>query len=49
MPTTASSLFDPGAMMIVVAGTVLACAARCGWRDFGAALREADGAFADAQ
>lgn len=43
MPTTASSLFDPGAMMIVVAGTALGCAARCGWRDFGAALREAGG------
>lgn len=43
MPTTASSLLDPGAMMIVVAGTALGCAARCGWRDFGAALREAGG------
>ncbi|MEY4836466.1 MAG: hypothetical protein RLZZ475_325 [Pseudomonadota bacterium] len=43
MPTTASSLFDPGALTIVVSGTVLACAARCGWRDFGAALREAGG------
>ena len=43
MPTTASSLFDPGALTIVVAGTVLACAARCGWREFGAALREAGG------
>jgi chemotaxis protein MotA len=41
MPTTASSLFDPGALTIVLSGTVLACAARCGWRDFGAALREA--------
>jgi len=41
MPNTVSSLIDPGAFIIVVAGTVLACAARCGWRDFGAALREA--------
>jgi chemotaxis protein MotA len=41
MPQTVSSLFDPGAFTIVVAGTVLACAARCGWHDFGAALREA--------
>lgn len=36
-----SALFDPGALTIVVAGTVLACVARCGWRDFGAALSEA--------
>ena len=36
-----SSLLDPGSLMIVVAGTVLACAARCGWREFGGALREA--------
>jgi chemotaxis protein MotA len=43
MPDNVSSLIDPGAFMIVVAGTVLACAARCGWRDFGAALREAGG------
>jgi chemotaxis protein MotA len=43
MPTTASSLFDPGALMIVVAGTALGCVARCGWRDFAAALREAGG------
>jgi chemotaxis protein MotA len=38
-----SSLFDPGALAIVVAGTVLATAARCGWREFGAALRAAGG------
>jgi chemotaxis protein MotA len=38
-----SSLFDPGALAIVVAGTVLATVARCGWRDFGAALRGAAG------
>lgn len=43
MPTTFSALFDPGALAIVVAGTVLACAARCGWRDFGAALKAAGG------
>jgi chemotaxis protein MotA len=43
MPTTASTLIDPGALMLVVAGTVLACAARCGWRNFAAALREAGG------
>ncbi|MBI1402533.1 MAG: chemotaxis protein MotA [Porphyrobacter sp.] len=41
MPSSFSALFDPGALTIVVAGTVLACAARCGWHDFGAALREA--------
>lgn len=43
MPDRFSALIDPGAFTIVVAGTVLACAARCGWRDFGAALREAGG------
>jgi len=43
MPTSISALFDPGALSIVVAGTVLACAARCGWRDFGAALKAAGG------
>ncbi len=41
MPPTISSLFDPGALAIVVAGTVLATAARCGWRDFAAALGHA--------
>lgn len=41
MPTNYSTLFDPGALAIVVAGTILACVARCGWTDFGAALREA--------
>lgn len=41
MPNAVTSLLDPGALMIVVAGTVLACAARCGWREFGEALREA--------
>lgn len=39
MSPTMSSLFDPAALAIVVAGTVLATVARCGWRDFGAALR----------
>ena len=43
MPHSVSSLIDPGAFAIVVAGTTLACAARCGWRDFGAAMREASG------
>jgi len=42
MPNTFMSLFDPGALGVVVTGTALACAARCGWRDFGAALRQAD-------
>ncbi|WP_086739927.1 MotA/TolQ/ExbB proton channel family protein [Erythrobacter colymbi] len=43
MPPTLSSLFDPGALAIVVAGTVLATVARTGWRDFGEALRSAGG------
>lgn len=43
MPDTMTSLFDPGALAIVVAGTVLACVARCGWREFGAALGAAGG------
>jgi chemotaxis protein MotA len=43
MPPTLSSLFDPGALAIVVVGTVLATVARTGWRDFGAALRSAGG------
>jgi chemotaxis protein MotA len=43
MPNSVSALIDPGSFMIVLAGTVLACAARCGWHDFGAALREAGG------
>lgn len=41
MANTLISLFDPGALAIVVAGTVLASAARCGWREFGAAVRAA--------
>ncbi len=41
MPHTFSALFDLGALGIVVAGTVLATVARCGWHDFGAALRAA--------
>jgi chemotaxis protein MotA len=41
MPTNLSALIDPGAFLIVMAGTVLACVARCGWHNFGAALREA--------
>jgi chemotaxis protein MotA len=43
MPDTMTSLFDPGALAIVAVGTALACAVRCGWREFGAALREAGG------
>ena len=43
MPPAFSTLFDPGALGIVVAGTVLATVARCGWRDFGAALKVAGG------
>lgn len=43
MPPAISTLFDPGALAIVVAGTVLATAARSGWRAFGAALKEAAG------
>ena len=43
MPNSMTSLIDPGAFAIVVVGTVLACVARCGWRDFGAALRQAAG------
>jgi chemotaxis protein MotA len=41
MPNAVTSLLDPGAFTVVVAGTVLASAARCGWREFGGALREA--------
>lgn len=37
------SLFDPGALAVVAAGTVLATAVRCGWREFGAALKTAGG------
>jgi len=43
MLSTASSLFDPGALMLVLAGTALGCLARCGWHDFTTALREAGG------
>lgn len=43
MPPDFSNLFDPGALGIVIAGTVLATVARCGWRDFGAALKAAGG------
>lgn len=43
MPPILSSLFDPGAFTIVVAGTLLACAARCGWLAFGRALHAAAG------
>jgi chemotaxis protein MotA len=41
MPNTILSLLDAGALAIVLAGTVIACAARCGWREFGAALKAA--------
>jgi chemotaxis protein MotA len=43
MPPNLSSLFDPGSLAIVIAGTVLPTVARCGWRDFGAALKAAGG------
>lgn len=43
MPNNLTSLIDPGAFAIVLAGTVLACVARSGWREFGAALRQAGG------
>jgi chemotaxis protein MotA len=43
MLPTHSSLFDPAALAIVAAGTILATVARCGWRDFGVALRMAGG------
>lgn len=38
MPESMMSLFDPGALGIVLAGTILACVARCGWREGGAAV-----------
>ena len=38
-----SHLFDPGSLGIVVVGTVLATVARCGWGDFGAAIKAASG------
>lgn len=38
MQTVFDTLIDPGAFMIVVAGTLLAATARCGWRDVRAAL-----------
>ena len=38
-----SHLFDPGSLGIVVFGTVLATVARCGWGDFGAAIKAASG------
>jgi len=33
VPSDWSAMLDPGALAIVLAGTVLATAARCGWRD----------------
>lgn len=33
------AFFDPGALVIVLAGTALATTARCGWRDMGTAIR----------
>jgi chemotaxis protein MotA len=38
MPHSFATLFDPSALGIVIMGTVLATVARCGWREFGAAL-----------
>lgn len=43
MPAATTSLFDPASLAIVIAGTVLATIARCGWHDFGTALRAAGG------
>ncbi|HSF11735.1 MAG TPA: hypothetical protein VLA50_02080, partial [Erythrobacter sp.] len=43
MPDMMMSLFDPGALAVVAVGTVLATAVRCGWREFGAALKTAGG------
>ena len=43
MPHAIMSLFDPGALGIVAAGTVIGTAARCGWRDFAAALKASAG------
>ncbi|MFM7402667.1 MAG: MotA/TolQ/ExbB proton channel family protein [Erythrobacter sp.] len=43
MPPGMSSLFDPGSLGIVMAGTILATLARCGWRDCSAALSAASG------
>lgn len=40
MPHNLAALFDSAALVIVVAGTILATAARCGWHDFAAALGE---------
>ncbi len=33
------AFFDPGALVIVLAGTALATTARCGWLDMGTAIR----------
>jgi chemotaxis protein MotA len=38
MPDSITTLLDPGALIVVVAGTMFACAVRCGWREFAAAL-----------
>jgi chemotaxis protein MotA len=35
MTSGIGQLFDPGALAIVVAGTLIATTARCGWRDLG--------------
>jgi chemotaxis protein MotA len=43
MPPTITTLFDPGALAIVLAGTVFATAVRCGWHAFAAAIRAAGG------
>ena len=43
MPPTITTLFDPGALAIVLAGTVFATAVRCGWRAFAGAIRAAGG------
>jgi len=39
VPETLAQLFDPGALAIVLAGTLIATTARCGWRDLSIAAR----------
>jgi chemotaxis protein MotA len=38
LPSELARMLDPGAFAIVVTGTVIATAARCGWRDCSAAI-----------
>ncbi len=46
MTGTLGQLFDPGALAIVVLGTMLATAARCGWQDVWCAAKALIGAGA---